>query len=102
MISLEREKLLSELEQKIGYSFRSRALRDDHDLGGGGRRVQDHHLGRRGRALQLAVEGADVDGDLLMLARQAGAELGRAERQVHRRAVICNLNRVRRVRSKCL
>lgn len=28
MISLEREKLLSELEQKIGYSFRSRALLD--------------------------------------------------------------------------
>jgi ribonuclease-3 len=28
MISLEREKLLSELEQKIGFSFRSRALLD--------------------------------------------------------------------------
>lgn len=28
MIQLEREKLLSELEQKIGYSFRSRALLD--------------------------------------------------------------------------
>jgi ribonuclease-3 len=28
MISLEREKLLSELEQKIGYGFRSRALLD--------------------------------------------------------------------------
>jgi ribonuclease III len=28
MISLEREKLLSELEQEIGYSFRSRALLD--------------------------------------------------------------------------
>jgi len=28
MISLEREKLLSELEQRIGYSFRSRALLD--------------------------------------------------------------------------
>lgn len=28
MISVEREKLLSELEQKIGYSFRSRALLD--------------------------------------------------------------------------
>ena len=28
MISLDREKLLSELEQKIGYSFRSRALLD--------------------------------------------------------------------------
>jgi ribonuclease-3 len=28
MISLEREKLLSELEQQIGYSFRSRALLD--------------------------------------------------------------------------
>ena len=28
MILLEREKLLSELEQKIGYSFRSRALLD--------------------------------------------------------------------------
>ncbi|HWP42113.1 MAG TPA: ribonuclease III [Blastocatellia bacterium] len=28
MITLEREKLLSELEQKIGYSFRSRALLD--------------------------------------------------------------------------
>jgi ribonuclease-3 len=28
MISLEREKLLSELEQKIGYAFRSRALLD--------------------------------------------------------------------------
>lgn len=28
MISLEREKLLSELEQKIGYSFRTRALLD--------------------------------------------------------------------------
>jgi ribonuclease-3 len=28
MISLEREKLLSELEQKVGYSFRSRALLD--------------------------------------------------------------------------
>jgi ribonuclease-3 len=28
MISIEREKLLSELEQKIGYSFRSRALLD--------------------------------------------------------------------------
>ena len=28
MISLERERLLSELEQKIGYSFRSRALLD--------------------------------------------------------------------------
>ena len=28
MISIDREKLLSELEQKIGYSFRSRALLD--------------------------------------------------------------------------
>ena len=28
MISVEREKLLSELEQKVGYSFRSRALLD--------------------------------------------------------------------------
>jgi len=28
MITLEREKLLSELEQKVGYSFRSRALLD--------------------------------------------------------------------------
>jgi ribonuclease-3 len=28
MISIEREKLLSELEQKVGYSFRSRALLD--------------------------------------------------------------------------
>jgi ribonuclease-3 len=28
MISLEREKMLSELEQKVGYSFRSRALLD--------------------------------------------------------------------------
>src|SRR5215470_13888272 len=28
MISLDREKLLSELEQRIGYSFRSRALLD--------------------------------------------------------------------------
>jgi ribonuclease-3 len=28
MISLEREKLLSDLEQKVGYSFRSRALLD--------------------------------------------------------------------------
>lgn len=28
MISIEREKLLSEIEQKIGYSFRSRALLD--------------------------------------------------------------------------
>src|SRR2546423_108089 len=28
MISLDREKLLSELEQEIGYSFRSRALLD--------------------------------------------------------------------------